>query len=97
MNSAWKRPYPDAVHSFEGFNDMVIHGEIVKLTKEADFEEVEDSDVEKLLELHAVSLSNEVLAKLDKQTFEEESMDDGFSQWKGITVPVQQNIFYHND
>jgi hypothetical protein len=76
INNAWKIPYPHAVHSFERFSDMKVQAEVVKLAKEADYEKAEDSDVEEVLKSHAVPLSNDVLARLVKQTFEEESMDD---------------------
>ncbi|CAM2116375.1 unnamed protein product [Caretta caretta] len=67
MNGIWRCAWPDAVHSFIGFDAVpALKQEIVKLAKDVGLEEVEDDDVEELLESHAEQLTNEELTELNQ-------------------------------
>ncbi|XP_034641943.1 tigger transposable element-derived protein 1-like [Trachemys scripta elegans] len=62
MNSIWHRAWPDAVHSFVGFDAVPsLEQEIVKLVKDIGFEE---EDVQEFLESHTEQLTNEELFEL---------------------------------
>ncbi|KAH1186904.1 hypothetical protein KIL84_019653 [Mauremys mutica] len=77
MNGVWPRAWPDAVHSFMGFDAIpALKQEIVKLVKDVGFEEVEEYDVQDLLESHAEQLTDEELIELDQQWISKESKDD---------------------
>jgi hypothetical protein len=99
MNGSWKNSYPDAVHSFEVFDVSPVCTEIAILAKEPGFQDVGEDDVAELLESHSLPLTNEELAELDKQTYEEAQDDDDInviSEEKTLTVKrfkrsLQQN------
>ncbi|KAH1184835.1 hypothetical protein KIL84_012776 [Mauremys mutica] len=56
MNGLWCRAWPDAVHSFVGFDAVSsLEQEIVKLVKDISFEE---EDVQEFLESHTEQLTN---------------------------------------
>ncbi|XP_066474732.1 tigger transposable element-derived protein 1-like [Tiliqua scincoides] len=108
MNATWNNSYPSAMCSFEHFDAIQIQSELVKLAKNAGFEEVAAEGVEKLLESHALPLTNEELEELDRQAFEEdcdeldreaseEEDDDQPSQAKGLTVPILHSLFEQAD
>ncbi|XP_065412567.1 tigger transposable element-derived protein 1-like [Chrysemys picta bellii] len=76
MNSVWHCAWPDAVHSFMGFDAVpAVEQEIVKLAKDVGFKEVEEDDVWELLESHAEQ-TNEELIELGQQRISKESKDD---------------------
>ena len=74
LNSCWKKMYPEAVHSFEGFDSMSlksVHTEIATLAKSAGFTEVESEDIEEVLASHDEPLTNEELEELENESPEE--------------------------
>ncbi|KAH1169657.1 hypothetical protein KIL84_000642 [Mauremys mutica] len=77
MNGVWCHAWPDAVHSFMGFDAIPgLEQEIVKLAKDVSFKEVEEEDIQELLESHVEQLTNEELIELDQQWISEENKDD---------------------
>ena len=100
MNHCWWRVYPDAVYDFTGFEEAPIRNELVEHVKEVGFDEVEVDDVTEFLESHRQPLTNEDFAELDKQMFNEESMDDDddddsrlLKREKGLTTKVLHYVF----
>ncbi|XP_039398276.1 tigger transposable element-derived protein 1-like [Mauremys reevesii] len=74
MNGVWRCAWPDAAHSFVGFDAVLaLEQEIVRLAKDVGFEE---EDVQELLESHAEQLTNERLIELDQQWISEERKDN---------------------
>ncbi|CAM4463223.1 unnamed protein product [Lepidochelys kempii] len=74
MNGVWHHAWPDAVHSFLGFDAIpALEQEIVKLVKDVSLAEVEGDDVQELLEYNGEQLTNEELIELDQQWLSEES------------------------
>ncbi|CAM2100548.1 unnamed protein product [Caretta caretta] len=66
MNDIWRRTWPNAVHSFMGFDAVpALKQEIIKFVKDVSFEEVEEEDVQEFLESHTEQLTNEELIELD--------------------------------
>ncbi|CAM2107084.1 unnamed protein product [Caretta caretta] len=77
MNGVWRRAWPDAVHSFVGFDGIpALEQEIMKLAKDVCFKEVEEEEVQELLESHTEQLTNEKLIELDQQRIFKESKDN---------------------
>nr|XP_048704974.1 tigger transposable element-derived protein 1-like [Caretta caretta]XP_048704975.1 tigger transposable element-derived protein 1-like [Caretta caretta] len=76
MNGVWCHAWPDAAHSFVGFDAVPgLEQAIVKLAKYVSFKKVEEEDVQELLESQAEQLTNELI-ELDQQWVSEESKDD---------------------
>jgi hypothetical protein len=52
MNGCWKQSYPDAVHSFEGFDVSSVHTEITILANKTGFQDVSEDGAAELLKSH---------------------------------------------
>ncbi|MPC82608.1 hypothetical protein E2C01_077283 [Portunus trituberculatus] len=73
MNLAWNKVWAECAQDFPGFaeDDIgAIRNDLVNLCHRADFDEVDDDDVQDLLETNAESLSNDELIELDKASQE---------------------------
>ncbi|MPC76895.1 hypothetical protein E2C01_071330 [Portunus trituberculatus] len=90
-NLSWNKVWPECRHDFPGGfaedNIGVIRNDIVNLCHRAGFDEV---DVQDLLEIHAESLSNYELIKLDKASQEAEKEGDEEEPVRGLDIKIHR-------
>ena len=89
LNAAWRKIYPSAVHSFEGFveTEQAVMKEIVEMANQLGFDEVDEDDVQELLASHETPLTNEELLELDRQDLEELQHDELEEEHEDILTP----------
>lgn len=77
MNGVWRKVWPECVHDFTGFPSVSdIRKDIVQLSHEAGFEDVDDEDVAELLASHEEPLTNEELTMLEQERAYEKNEEE---------------------
>ncbi|XP_051823209.1 tigger transposable element-derived protein 1-like [Antechinus flavipes] len=80
LHRAWKKMLPNLIHDFEEFEPLdqlkQIKTSCLELAKQVGFEDVEDEDIDKLLELHSNDLTTEDLQQLADGQAEAEDEED---------------------
>jgi len=77
MNTVWKKIWLECVHDFPGFPSVSdVCKDIVWLSHEAGFDEVDKDDTVKLLESHREILSNEDLIAIQQEGVHQDAEDE---------------------
>ncbi|MPC72159.1 Tigger transposable element-derived protein 1 [Portunus trituberculatus] len=95
MNAASEKLWTECCNNFNGFPDSIteVKKDIVKLSQEVDFTEVDS-----LLQSHAEPLSNEALLELERAAAEKEEEEENEPEPVcGLDIKPLQNTFSFND
>ena len=96
MNAAWGKLWPECRNNFKGFSDSIneVKKDIVRLSHEVGFTEVDEKDLDGLLESHSEPLSNEELLELERAAAEKEEEEENEPEpVRGLDIKTLQKAF----
>lgn len=96
VNAAWGKLWPECRNNFKGFPDSIneVKKDIVRLSHEVGFTEVDEEDLDGLLESHSEPLSNEELLELERAAAEKEEEEENEPEpVRGLDIKNLQKAF----
>ena len=98
MNAAWGKLWPECRNNFKGFSDSIneVKKDIVRLSHEVGFTEVDEEDLDGLLESHSEPLSNEELLELERAAAEKEEEEENEPEpLRGLDIKNLQKALFN--